>query len=238
MGVHAPPSSESHPAVATEALGWDASLVSSRSNRKLRWRCKLGHEWDAIVFSRTRPPGNGCPFCGNRKVLAGFNDLASTHPQIGAQAVGWDPATVIAGSGRKRRWRCELGHEWDASPAARVKGAGCLVCLNRQVLAGFNDLSTTHPELAAQACGWDPTTIVSGNKGRRTWRCEVGHEWNAQVRSALGATWAVRDAPIAPMPSVTRSLAENHPQIAAQAFGWGRGYGNVGEQRDTSVAVF
>jgi len=37
---------------------------------------------------------NGCPYCSNSLVLAGFNDLATTHPIIASEAVGWDPAQV------------------------------------------------------------------------------------------------------------------------------------------------
>ena len=31
----------------------------------------------------------------------GFNDLATTHPELAAQAVGWDPATITKGSSLK-----------------------------------------------------------------------------------------------------------------------------------------
>ena len=32
--------------------------------------------------------GLGCPYCSGRKVLAGYNDLATTHPDIAAM---WHP---------------------------------------------------------------------------------------------------------------------------------------------------
>lgn len=71
------------------SLEWDYELngeltpqkVSTASNRRVWWRCSLGHEWQAIVASRTRM-GTGCPYCAGRKVLEGFNDLASRFPKL------------------------------------------------------------------------------------------------------------------------------------------------------------
>jgi hypothetical protein len=113
--------------------------------------------------------------------------LADLFPDLAAQAVGWDPKEVSAGSNRKFRWRCKLGHEWDAVVTSRVNGHGCAVCKNKLVSKGFNDLATTHPELAAQAVGWNPETVIAGSHKKLRWRCELGHEWNADVASrALG----------------------------------------------------
>ena len=51
------------------------------------------------------------------------------------------------------------GHEWQATVNDRSTGYGCPVCSGNTVLAGYNDLATTHPELAKQ---WHPTK--NGNK--------------------------------------------------------------------------
>ena len=48
--------------------------VSIGSHKKVIWRCKKGHEWEAAVKSRTINK-TGCPYCSHNKVLAGFNDL-------------------------------------------------------------------------------------------------------------------------------------------------------------------
>lgn len=74
------------------SLEWDYELngeltpqkVSTASNRRVWWRCSLGHEWQAIVASRARM-GTGCPYCAGRKVLEGFNDLASRFPKLAEQ---------------------------------------------------------------------------------------------------------------------------------------------------------
>ena len=56
------------------------SLVSRNSNRSFWWKCSRGHSWKAICNNRAK--GKGCPFCAGRKVLAGDNDLATTHPHL------------------------------------------------------------------------------------------------------------------------------------------------------------
>ena len=72
------PLSETHPELAKEAFGWDPSLFTAGSNSKVNWKCSKGHVWEAIVGNRSK--GQGCGVCDNKKVLTGFNDLATTHP--------------------------------------------------------------------------------------------------------------------------------------------------------------
>ena len=37
------------------------SYVTCGNNKKVWWKCKNGHEWEAVISDRAR--GNGCPFC-------------------------------------------------------------------------------------------------------------------------------------------------------------------------------
>jgi hypothetical protein len=94
--------------------------------------------------------------------------LAETHPDLAFQAVGWDPSKVTRGSKVKLEWSCPKGHTWFARPNDRTSaGVQCNVCSNRQLLIGFNDLQTTHPEIAKQANGWDPTNVMAGSSSSR-----------------------------------------------------------------------
>ena len=54
-----------------------------QSNKKVWWVCSKGHEWKAAINNRNA--GRGCPYCSNKKVLEGYNDLASEHPGIAAE---------------------------------------------------------------------------------------------------------------------------------------------------------
>lgn len=62
-----------------QQLGITPQKVTPGSTRKLFWKCKHGHIWQATPANRYR--GQGCPVCAGRKVLAGFNDFASRHPE-------------------------------------------------------------------------------------------------------------------------------------------------------------
>lgn len=177
-----------NPHIAKEAYGWDPTTVTAGHDKKLNWKCNLGHLYKAPVYARTGPSTTGCPYCSGRKVLAGFNDLKTTQPAMAEQADGWDPMTVTSGHNSIKKWKCELGHSWKISPAARIlknkKISACPICAGREVLTGFNDLQTRHPSLAKQAHGWDPTKVVGGHQ-KRKWKCEKGHIWSADTISRI-----------------------------------------------------
>lgn len=166
------------------------------SNRKVWWKCEKGHEWQAAIV--TRQEGSGCPYCANKKVLPGFNDLASSDPSLAAQ---WHPVMnnnmkptdITLHSGKKVWWQCEKGHVWQASADHRARGQNCPYCANRRVLRGYNDLQTKNPSLAEQ---WHPTGNGDVRAGDVTlhsnrmvwWQCARGHEWKALVNNrAKGA---------------------------------------------------
>ena len=168
------------------------SEVLPGSHRKVWWRCEKGHEWQAEV--KTRVNGCGCPVCANRKLAEGENDLATLRPELAAQ---WHPTRngsltpgdLTAGTRRKVWWRCDKGHEWQASVLSRTSlGNGCPVCAGKQIIPGENDLASQFPQLAAQ---WHPDKNgalrpenVSPNSNRKVWwLCPLGHAWKATVTS-------------------------------------------------------
>ncbi len=55
--------------------------ISSGSEEKYLWDCfECKGEYSSQVYSRT--VGSGCPYCSGRKVLIGFNDFWTTHPEL------------------------------------------------------------------------------------------------------------------------------------------------------------
>lgn len=113
----------------------DPGEITVAAHDKAWWRCELGHTWQARVFSRTREQSAGCPYCTGRKVLSGFNDLATLKPKLAEQ---WyqplngelKPEDVTLGSNKKVWWQCADGHVWRAAIYSRTrkKSAGCPVC--------------------------------------------------------------------------------------------------------------
>lgn len=170
--------SSKFPLLAKEAYGWDPSTVLSGSNLRKKWICSLGHLWETQINMRVSQQ-TGCPICSGHKLKAGFNDLHTTHPELAKEADGWDPSKLSAGTHNKLGWTCDLGHKWEAAVNSRASGVGCPICKNKKLLVDYNDLKTTHPELAKQADGWDPTQIIAGSNKKQNWKCALGHKWSA-----------------------------------------------------------
>lgn len=187
-----------HPEISRE-WNWEKNgalspcdVVAGR-HTKVWWRCQFGHEWQALIISRTSNH-YGCPVCAGRKVIAGQNDLASIFPNIALQ---WhttrngnrSPENVTAFSNHRVWWRCDQGHEYQCTVAHRTQGgANCPYCANRKVLPGFNDLATKEPTIAEQ---WHtelngaltPQMVTIGSNKKVWWVCPNGHVWKAVIYS-------------------------------------------------------
>jgi hypothetical protein len=163
--------------------------VTLGTDRKAWWLCDQGHEWQAAVYSRNT--GKGCPVCSGRKVLVGFNDLATVNPSLAAE---WHPTEnrhltprdVISGAHKKAWWLCAQGHEWEAGIRSRHSGKGCPYCSGRFAIVGETDLATINPSLALE---WHPTkngeltpqNVPSGSDRKAWWLCDQGHEWETRI---------------------------------------------------------
>ena len=124
----------------------DIETISAHSGYKAWWICANNHSYLAKVNDRTKSKGTGCPYCANRKVLIGYNDLFTTEPQLKAE---WNydknelikPFEIMPNSGKKYWWKCKRGHEWMATANNRVSlHTGCPVC--------SRELHTSFPEQA------------------------------------------------------------------------------------------
>ena len=132
------------------------SEVAANSMKKYWWICAKGHEWEATIANRNR--GSGCPVCCNKRVLVGFNDLATTNPQLASE---WHPTKngpltpkdVVAYSHKKVWWKCRKGHEWKTSIDHRSNGRQCPKC--------SEELRTSFPEQAILFYFSQVTTAVN-----------------------------------------------------------------------------
>lgn len=202
------------------------SDVLSGSTKKVWWICKYGHEWQDSIDHRTSR-NYGCPYCSGHQVLSGYNDLLSLYPDVAKE---WnyeknsplEPSEVTSKSGKKVWWRCERGHEWEASIGSRSNGCGCPYCVNKKVLAGFNDLATINPELAEE---WNyeknenlkPSDVLFGTSQKVWWKGKCGHEWYMSVVSRTGEKHA--KCPICSSKRLLigfNDLETKYPEIAAQ----------------------
>jgi hypothetical protein len=207
-----------HPSIAKTLASSDPTTLSSGSDKEVDWVCTLGHIFKLSVKKRIGR-NYGCPFCSNSKLLIGFNDFESKHPALAKEADGWDPKSVIGGSAVFRDWKCEFGHKYRAKVSSRdASASGCPYCANQKILTGFNDLATTHPTLASQADGWDPTKIISSSK-KMSWICPQGHKTFASITTRKSGS----DCRVCTSQEVLfgfNDLETKFPKIAREADGW------------------
>ena len=215
---------QGHPTIAAQLVDQTlATQLSQGSAQSVEWQCDLGHRWFAKVYNRTNAKNRtGCPVCIGKTVLAGYNDVATTHPDVAAlfadQAL---TTTVTAFSNKKVHMRCavDASHEWDSPPSRIAAGqGGCPSCSGRRSIVGANDLATTHPAIAAQLVDLNlGTRLKAGSSTAVEWRCPVNpsHTWlsnpYARVHQNAGCpvcSGRVRDVGI-------NDLATTHPEIAA-----------------------
>jgi hypothetical protein len=222
---------QTHPKLAKEADGWDANRVTPSSAKKLPWKCKNGHTWNAIVANRSK--GNGCPICAGQMVLAGTNDLLTLYPEIAKQAFGWDTSKFRPGSNQKQEWICSKGHKWLATPNERTgrDKTNCPYCSNVRVLKGFNDVKTEFPSIAREAHGWDAEAVLPGSHKKVEWKCSLGHTYKATVKHRC---YSGTNCPYCTNTKVLKGfndLATINPTIAAQADGWDATKFGIGHAR-------
>ena len=163
--------------------------ISYGSNKVVWWRGKCGHEWQTSVKARSH--GENCPICSGSRVIEGINDLATKYPTLAKE---WSernlpltPDMVNEKSTKIVWWKCRTcGYEWKSVVRARAKGSLCPVCADRAVLAGYNDLATTDPELLDE---WDyekntgtlPTAVSRNSMKIVWWKCSSSHSWRAKI---------------------------------------------------------
>lgn len=162
---------------------------SAGSHHIAWWQCRNGHEWQARIYDRYR--GAGCPYCAGKRPFVGETDLKTINPELAAE---WHPTLngslrpedVTSGSQKRVWWKCQYGHEWQASVKSRNAGNGCPYCSGRLPIVGETDLKTINPKLAEE---WHtvlngdlrPEDVTAGSQKSVWWKCQYGHEWRATV---------------------------------------------------------
>jgi hypothetical protein len=186
--------------VKNAEIGLSLDTMTSANPKKAWWIGKCGHEYFAQVVERAGKSADlGCSYCAGKKILKGFNDLATLKPHLAKE---WHPTrnlpltpeNVGVGVRKEAWWICSASHEWKALIYSRGtngqngRGNGCPVCASTVIRTGVNDLATVKPYIASQ---WHPVkngdlkaseVSVKSNK-KVWWKGNCGHEWDAVIAS-------------------------------------------------------
>ena len=214
-------------------LGLVPDKLTCGSNKKVWWKCEKNHSWDMSPYKKTQ--SKGCPFCLNKRVLVGFNDLATLFPNLAKEwdfeANQIDINSVVIGSTRKINWICsKCNHKWTADVRMRTqRGHGCPRCA--QETKAQNRLKTyvekngciTNPALLKE---WDyeknekiglfPDKLTPYSNKKAWWICSnCEYEWSVSISNrSEGASCPVCANRV--IVSGINDLCTTHPNLAAE----------------------
>jgi len=134
---------------------------------KLIWRCSLGHEWSATPYQIRK--GHWCPFCARVAPLT----LCELQ-QIAGGKGGRCLSLEYASSSKPLRWRCVVGHEWQAPASSIRAGTWCPSCAHNQRLK-LEEMQ----EIAQERGGRCLSASYENGCTSLMWECKLGHRWNA-----------------------------------------------------------
>lgn len=206
---------------------------SIASEKKVWWKCVNGteevpHKWLTQISVRSR--GFGCPFCGGKRFLKGFNDLKTKNPELLSD---WDyknntvlPEEISYTSSVKVWWICVKEHSYEMKIHNKNSGKqSCPYCSNKKVWRGFNDLGSNFPELEKE---WhykrnshllDPYQINIFSHKKVWWICDKDHEWETEIRQRTGMYKTSTGCPFCAGKKVMvgfNDLATTHPALSKE----------------------
>lgn len=164
-------------------------FIKNNSNFSACWECPTCKDIWVERFADIRLRTNFCLNCYKTTLIA------SQEALLEKAKVSWGKRNLLPldfplSSKKKFWWTGECGHEWEA----RISHIECQFCFKGKPLVGFNDLTTTHPELASE---WNfvknkidsiPERYSYGSGEEIWWQCERGHEWEARIYSRTSGT--------------------------------------------------
>ena len=177
-------------------LGLNPNNLTFGSNKKAWWKCNKNHDWFVAIHRKVSR--NSCPFCSNRRILSGYNDLATLFPHLLEE---WDynknkginPNSLSINSVIKVNWKCKFcGNEWITSIRDRTKGTNCPKCASIERGQKKHAFHINHngilddEELLKE---WDynknkkpPHEYTKYSNESVWWKCsKCGYEWKSKI---------------------------------------------------------
>ncbi len=155
--------------IAKERDGECLSTEYKNSYTKLKFRCKNGHEFEAIP-SAVKSGHSWCPTCGGVKklTLKEFQDIAKERD-------GECLSSEYKNNYTKLKFRCKNGHEFEAKPNdVKNKDSWCPACYGnkRLTLKEFQDI-------AKERGGECLSSEYKDSRSKLKFRCKNGHKFEA-----------------------------------------------------------
>lgn len=157
---------------------------------KLRWRCSLGHEWEALPLNVKN--GTWCPTCGWKGSGEKRRGNNLRRGREVAEAAGGRCLETEEGTATTNAlWECSEGHQWRATYSnvtlhktwcprcsAKKNGERCIA----------DNLSPAR-RIAADRGGQCLATENFSIHASVEWECSQGHRWSAVYYSVRRGRW-------------------------------------------------
>jgi DNA-directed RNA polymerase subunit RPC12/RpoP len=169
--------------------------ITAHSGKTVWWICDKKHSYKAPVVRHMK--GHGCPYCGGKKIMVGFNDLLSVDPEGCKEwdyekngKIGLYPEQIFPSSNKKIWWKCQKGHSYKATASDHKQGYGCPYCSGRLPVKGETDLLTVDPDGCKEwnyekndNLGLKPDSVTSGSNIKVWWKCPLNHDYQMIIKS-------------------------------------------------------
>lgn len=155
------------------------STFYKNKKQPLWWECEKKHVWPNSLDA-VRHKKNWCTWCNGTAELSKYHLI-----ETAAKFDGYFLSDEYNGVGEFYKWRCKLGHEWDAIGQNVRYGFWCETCYH---LSQRNTIE-------------DAVVLANKNNGKflskeynlctdeYEWQCEKGHVWPATYSTINSGHW-------------------------------------------------
>ncbi len=125
--------------LAKKRSGEFLNSVYINNNTKYKWKCKKGHIW--LATFRQIKEGRWCPHCA---LVRRKNTIQDCH-NLARKKGGLFLSNEYINNRTKYKWRCELGHIWEATSGNIKNGKWCPKCLKKTQTHIFKIVKSMFP---------------------------------------------------------------------------------------------
>jgi hypothetical protein len=148
-----------------------------RDDSKLTWRCKEGHQWEAIPNLIKR--GRWCPHCAKMR-----NGTLEEMQRMARKRRGKCLSTHYVNNKSKLAWQCREGHKWETTPSHIKRGHWCPACAGRPI-GSIEEMR----QIAESRGGKCLSDEYADSRTKLTWQCKDGHQWKAVPANVKFGKW-------------------------------------------------
>lgn len=211
-----------HPDIAAiwsekNEISADETLVNGNN---AVWTCPVCHGDYNAPINKVVDGNADCPYCNGRKLLPGFNSLATKYPDIAAM---WSDKNNLSADQTLPNttmafWTCPTCHgDYPARINKVINGkVECPYCSNKKVLPGFNSLAVKYPDIANM---WSTQNKLSAdqvlpNVNYALWTCPTCHgDYSARIIEVVNGEAECPYCNNKKLLSGFNSLADKYPDI-------------------------